>query len=175
VKRAYLFGAAILGAGIAIFYLAQGMTPPDTSLTPSSFSPSDWLISAQSAVQGVLGTISGGILTAQQIAALAIQAGFTGDDAATATAIALAESSGKTGAVGDLTITPGGSIGLWQINLKYHPEYTRDQLLDPQTNANAAFAIYSAAGGFTPWSTYKGGQYQAHLDDASTAIAGLSS
>ena len=174
MKRAYTFGALILGAGVAAFYLLQGMTPPDTSTPSVSFSPSDWLNSAQSAIQGVLGTITGGILTAQQIAALAAQAGFSGDDLVTATAVALAESSGNSGAVGDLTITPGGSIGLWQVNLKYHPEYTRDQLLDPQTNANAAFAIYQAAGNaFTPWSTFKGGQYQAHLDDANAGVAAL--
>ena len=104
-----------------------------------------------------------GRLSFDQLSTLAANAGFSGDDIVTAAAIALAESSGNPVAVGDLNVTPGGSIGLWQINLKAHPQYNSQQLLDPQTNANAAYAIFTAAGGFTPWSTYNGGQYLAYM------------
>jgi hypothetical protein len=98
---------------------------------------------------------SGANLTAQQIAGYAANAGFTGPDLQVAVAVALAESGGNPSVTGDLSITPGGSVGLWQINLKAHPEYTAAQLMDPQTNANAAYAIYAAAGNqFTPWTTY---------------------
>jgi hypothetical protein len=113
---------------------------------------------------GGLGGIVSGKLSQSQIQEYASNAGFSGDDLNTAVAIAMAESSGNPSAVGDLNITPGGSIGLWQVNLKAHPEYTAAQLTDPQTNANAAFAIYSAAGSaFTPWSTYNSGVYKQYL------------
>ena len=105
--------------------------------------------------QGVSGTM--GNLSASQILSYAQAAGFPGDDAIIATAIALAESGGNPEAHGDLTLPGSGSYGLWQIYSKAHPEYGPDftQLYDPQTNANAAFAIYSGRGGaFTDWSTY---------------------
>ena len=106
-------------------------------------------------------------LSPSGIAQVAANAGFQGNDLITAVAIALAESGGNPGVVGDLSLTPGGSVGLWQINLRWHPEYTAAKLVDPQTNANAAFAIYQAAGNsFTPWSTFKNGAYTAHLDEA---------
>lgn len=115
--------------------------------------------------------MNAGRLNASQIAQLAQNAGFSGDDLVTAVAVALAESSGNPGTVGDLSITPGGSIGLWQINLKWHPEYTAAQLVDPQQNADAAFAIYNAAGGsFTPWSTFKTGAYLAYVQQAKQGI-----
>jgi len=112
-----------------------------------------------------------GNLSPQQISQYASNAGFAGEDLITAVAIALAESSGNPGAVGDLDITKGGSVGLWQINLRWHPEYTADSLKDPQVNANAAFAVYSAAGdSFTPWSTYKTGAYLAHMSQAQEGL-----
>lgn len=103
--------------------------------------------------------MSGGNLTYDQISDYASAAGFGSDVLDTMTAIALAESSGNPSAVGDLNITPGGSIGLWQINLKAHPEYTQDELFDPQTNANAAFAVYQSQG-LGAWSTYNNGAYE---------------
>jgi hypothetical protein len=98
------------------------------------------------------------ILSPAQIQGYAAAAGFSGADLPTAVAIALAESSGNPAAY-----NPEGSVGLWQIYLPAHPEYAGANLADPQTNANAAFAIYSTAHGFTPWSTFKSGSYQNHL------------
>lgn len=107
-------------------------------------------------------TPAAGQLTQSQIQSVASNAGFAGDDLLTAAAIAMAESSGNSEAVGDPNL--GISVGLWQINLKAHPEYGPEAALyDPQTNANAAYEIYSAAGGFTPWSTYNSGVYQQYL------------
>lgn len=101
------------------------------------------------------------------IQAYAATAGFTGNDLATAVAIALAESGGNPSAVGDTSLAPanGPSIGLWQINIgsRANPQYASANLADPQTNANAAFALYSARG-FQPWSTYTNGAYQAFLN-----------
>jgi len=104
------------------------------------------------------------LLTFDQLAAYAQKAGFTGDDVNTAAAIAISESSGNPAAVGDLTLPPPPSVGLWQIYLNKHPEYTEAQLKDPQANANAAFAIFKEAGGsFMPWTTYKNRAYLTHL------------
>lgn len=134
-------------------YISEGEAPSFSDLWDS--------------IQGGVTTVTGiGKLNIDEIWTVASNAGFQGDDLATAVAVALAESSGNPNALGDLNITPGGSVGLWQVNLKYHPEYTTDQLRDPQQNANAAFAIYQAAGNsFTPWSTFKNGAYLAHLSD----------
>jgi hypothetical protein len=98
-------------------------------------------------------------LPAAQIQAYAAAAGFGGADLATAVAVALAESSGNPGAIGDA----GNSIGLWQINLPNHPEFAGWNLSDAQTNAIAAFSVYSAARGFTPWSAFKSGAYVAYM------------
>lgn len=114
-----------------------------------------------------------GKLSADQIMVYAQNAGFTGNDLIVAIAVALAESSGNPSAYGDAGIG-AGSFGLWQINSKYHPEYGPDftVLYDPQTNANAAFQVYQAAGNsFSPWSTFKNGQYQANLAAAGSAVA----
>jgi Lysozyme like domain len=102
-------------------------------------------------------------LTAGQIAQYAAAAGFAGGDLVTAVAIALAESNGNPAAYNPETAAGApagqGSVGLWQIFLMMHPEFAGEDLTDPQTNANAAYSIYSIAGGFTPWSTYTSGQY----------------
>lgn len=115
-----------------------------------------------------------GKLNPQQIAALAQNAGFTSNDLATAVAIALAESGGNSSAYNPETAAGAaqgkGSYGLWQIYLTAHPEYTAAQLLDPQTNANAAYSIYQAAGNdFTPWSTYNSGAYMNYAAQATAA------
>jgi hypothetical protein len=60
----------------------------------------------------------------------------------TAVAAAIGESGGNTDAVGD----GGHSHGLWQIYLPAHPQYSEAAMHDPVANANAAYAIYVAAG-----------------------------
>lgn len=105
-------------------------------------------------------------MNAAQILPLAAAAGFTGADLATAVAIALAESSGNPQAYNPEpaagTPTGMGSYGLWQIYLAAHPEFTGLNLYDPQTNAQAAFDVYSHHG-FSQWTTYRNGRYQQYL------------
>ena len=72
-----------------------------------------------------------------QLRELAASVGFPDPDLAAA--IAKAESGGNPNAIGDLTL--GRSVGLWQINLAAHPNYDEASLLDPTTNAQAAFSI----------------------------------
>ena len=108
-------------------------------------------------------------LSRSEIAGYAVQAGFSGQDLDIAVAIALAESGGDPDVLGDLSL--GISVGLWQVNLRWHPEYTEAELRDPQTNANAAYKIYSAAHhSFTPWSTYKSSAYLTHLPPNPAAV-----
>jgi hypothetical protein len=119
----------------------------------------------------VLGSLIGGKLSAADIAGYAQNAGFSGVDLVNAVAVALAESGGDPGAVGDLDLTPGGSVGLWQINLKAHPDLAGLDLTDPQTNANAAYQVYSDAGNsFGPWTTWKTGAYAAYMGAAAGVV-----
>ena len=114
------------------------------------------------------------VLTPAQIAYFAQKAGFSGQDLLIAVAIALAESSGVPNTYNPETAAGApegyGSYGLWQIYLNAHPEYNSENLYDPQTNANAAHDIFSAAGGFSPWSTFNSGAYEAFLGPAQSAI-----
>lgn len=111
-----------------------------------------------------------GKLSFTDLLKLAQNAGFTGQDAINAAAIAQAESGGDPNAYNPETAagTPQdkGSYGLWQIYLNVHPEFEGQNLYDPSTNARAAFKVYSDAGGFTPWSTYNNGKYAVFLASA---------
>lgn len=115
------------------------------------------------------------------IASAAQQAGFQGEDLITAVAIALAESGGDPNIENPETeyfarhgISPippnSSSIGLWQIFRYIHSEFAATDLTDPDLNAEAAFSIYSAAGGFTPWSTYNNQAYLGHLENAAQRV-----
>ena len=78
------------------------------------------------------------VLSAQEIYRYARLAGFSPDQAATMTAIALAESGGNTDAH-----NPRGenSKGLWQINVAAHKDLAGTNLFDPVENARAAFRV----------------------------------
>lgn len=120
------------------------------------------LTAEASAQSGGAGNLIGAImgrLNAQQIAQVAAQAGFQGDDLVTAVAIALAESGGDPNASGD----SGTSIGLWQIHYTVHPEFDPAQLSDPQYNANSAYSIFIARGSFADWSTFTGWTKNGHV------------
>lgn len=117
-------------------------------------------------------------LTAAQVAGYAKAAGWTGQDLAVAVAVALAESGGRTDARGDVALqtgTWGPSIGLWQIRSIKADKGTgrlRDEAanLNPSTNARHAHQLW-ADQGWSPWTTYTGGRYLAHLPAARAAAA----
>lgn len=92
------------------------------------------------------------MMTAAQIYALARAAGFPPVVAVTMTAIALRESAGKADAFNGNASTGDRSYGLWQINmfqglaaerLKLFGLAHAEQLLDPATNAHAAFVLWA--------------------------------
>jgi hypothetical protein len=98
-------------------------------------------------------------LTKGELVKLAREAGFP--DADFAATIALRESGGDPMAELDTrgrTDLPKGtqpehSIGLWQINLLAHPEYTAEELTNPRKNAEAALIISKHGTDWTPWTT----------------------
>jgi hypothetical protein len=117
-------------------------------------------------------------LTAAQVAQVAKDAGWTGQDLVTSVAVCQAESSGWVEAVNPANgVYPPGSpapgsrdFGLWQIDAKglTHPE-----LFDPATNAAKAHAMFLDRG-WKPWVAYTSGSYRSRLEAASVAVASLS-
>jgi hypothetical protein len=103
-------------------------------------------------------------LSLSQLEGIDLQAGWPSQLVPQAAAIEEAESGGNPAAIG-----PGGSWGTFQIQPQYHQGDT--QTTDPLTQAKDALAIYQAAGGFTPWSTYPGAAAP-YLAQAEAAMAG---
>jgi len=82
-------------------------------------------------------------------------------DPALAAAIAMAESGGVPNALAN---TPREySVGLWQINLRAHPQWTREEMADPEQNARAAFILSNGGVDWSPWSAFKSGAYKRYL------------
>ena len=98
-------------------------------------------------------------LSDKQIVALAYGAGFRGNALRQISAIALAESGGKTNAICRNTghgcgAAPGteisSDVGIFQINLKAHG-VTMADALDPGKNAALAWKISNHGKNFGPW------------------------
>ena len=122
---------------------------------------------------------TGGTFNQEEIARAARKAGFPEDKIATMTAIAMAESSGDSAALNDNPNTGDLSYGLWQINMigdlgperrKLFGIKTNEELLDPLTNAKAAYEIYKLQG-YAAWSVYKSGKYRDYMVTAKKASA----
>lgn len=118
-------------------------------------------------------------LKAQDIRNLAHDVGFRGNDEVIATAIALAESKGETTAISPPNADGTQDYGLWQINSSHFNKLslgsfglgviyvTRDNVLQPDTNAKAAYALYAGRGNsFGDWTTYKDGTYKSFMAQA---------
>lgn len=111
-------------------------------------------------------------LSADEIAEVAAAAGFNKSKnmLATAVAVALAESSGRTNAVSPT----GCCIGLWQINVEVHP-YTRKEMEDPAQNAAAAWNISKQGATWKPWDAYTNGSYMGFILQANAAAGKIAS
>jgi hypothetical protein len=134
---------------------------------------------------GIIGQFTGsdsgdknGNLTALEVAQVLYDAGFgVGDELAQtiyAVAIAKAESGWNVRKTSPKNRNGSYDYGLMQIN-SIHGDYNRTQLItSARYNAQAAFAIYKAAGRkFTPWVTWKNGRYQAYVSEAAAAVQQL--
>lgn len=113
-------------------------------------------------------------LTGQQLVALAVSAGVpAGERAQIAAAVALAESGGNVGAIGDCDNPKRGcrSYGLWQINSCPHRDersQVRNNVAALKTapgNAVAMSVISNRGANFRAWSTYQSGAYKAFLKE----------
>lgn len=93
-------------------------------------------------------------MTKAALMSLAARHGFP--DPRLAAAIALAESGGVPGALGD----DRTSVGLWQIHLPSWPQFDHEHMLNPEDNANAAFRISKRGTDWRPWSTFRNGTYK---------------
>lgn len=110
-------------------------------------------------------------LSPAQLYALARNAGLSATAATTATAVALAESGGRSDAVGDVALedgTWGPSVGPWQIRSLKAQTGTggpRDvtRLSDPAFNAASMASISGGGKNFGPWTTYTKGTYKKFL------------
>jgi len=118
-------------------------------------------------------------LKAQQIASLLRNQGVAPEKIPTMTAIALAESGGRTEAFNPVGLDR--SYGLFQVNMhgnlgparmKEFGLKTEQQLFDPATNVRAAKGILNSQG-LGAWSVYKSGKYKEFLPQAQQAAAQL--
>jgi hypothetical protein len=96
---------------------------------------------------------------------LAFDAGFNGDHADVAAAVAMAESGGNPQAVGD----NGTSFGLWQVHTPSHPEFDASRLLEPDYAAHAAYLISKGGADWSPWTTYRTGAYRRFMPGGGAA------
>jgi Lysozyme like domain len=109
-------------------------------------------------------------ITSGEIGRHAHAAGFSGLDLRTAVAVALAESGGNTNARN--LSSREDSRGLWQINVRAHPEFASSNLFDPAMNARAAKAVLNKQG-WGAWSVFKNGKFLLFMPAATGAVAGL--
>ena len=157
LSRMAAVGAASLLAGIV----------PGTAVVPPSVQKTAPVEHQQCQSRSIS---DGDQLSADQLAKLAKDTGFTGDGLVTAVAVALAESSGWTKAV-LVNTNCTKDRGLWQINDYWHPEVSQAQAFDPVSNAKAAFDISDSGSDWSQWSTYLSGDYKNYLDQAKQAVA----
>ena len=108
------------------------------------------------------------IFSEGQVLGIAQEVGLHGNSATIAAAIAMAESGGNTSAENLSSVED--SIGLWQINLKAHPQYTRTAMQDPLQNALAMYSISNGGTNWNPWSTYTNGAYRKYLSSGITPV-----
>ena len=140
---------------------------------PSADGP---LVSSAQALAAGKGTAGqGGQYNLQQMTDLAIQGGFTPENARIMAAISKGESGGNAGID---TVQSGldpnksneYSIGLSQINLQAHGDklsrrgWTEADLRDPVKNMTIAKEVYDEVGSFRPWSVYQKGLHQQYLN-----------
>jgi hypothetical protein len=115
-------------------------------------------------------------LSRSELAKLASDAGFTGDNVNIAAAVALAESGGNPRAYNGKGADR--SYGLMQINMigamgpdrrKTYGLKSNDDLFDPKTNMRVAYGIYKGSG-WKAWTTYTRGTYKQYLDADAPSI-----
>lgn len=76
-------------------------------------------------------------------------------------AIALGESGGDTQATANTSREY--SVGVYQINLKAHPDITEADGRDLKASSAYVYRLSASGSNFQPWTIYKNGDYKHHL------------
>lgn len=114
-------------------------------------------------------------LTDAQLWSVVSGAGWTGEDALKAFAIALAESGGRPDAKNTGNRNGSTDYGLFQINSVHADLLKSGNWQDPTANARMAKKVFDDAHGkFTPWATYNSQSYVRFLSRAQAASSGKS-
>lgn len=129
-------------------------------------------------ISGVSTTVQNpitGSLSYSDLKYLMKAAGFPESEFTIGAAIATAESGRRPG-INNAGTNSNGTIdyGLWQINSVHADLLTGHDPYDPAQNAAMAYVIWKAAGGWTPWSTYNNGAYEAFMAAAGGSPVGTS-
>jgi len=108
-----------------------------------------------------------------QLAALVLEVGWRGEDAAVAVALALAASGGEPALGGPGRDDLGAwGVGLWQLSVLRYPGLSKYDLTEPIVTARAAHALWTVTGGLWDWCpTWQGEVYQEYLQRAREAMA----
>lgn len=114
-------------------------------------------------------------ITPAQVAAVANLAGFRGDALTTAVAVSFAEDGSHDTRAVNHNADGSWDTGLWQINSVHWGQFPQRDLADAQKNAHAAYVISSGGHNWTPWTTYKNGEYRAQVGAANAAITQMRS
>ena len=117
---------------------------------------------------------SGAQMSWEDIAQVAYDVGFRGEDLVIAVALTQPE-SGRVPDINNAGVNTNGTIdyGLWQINTIHNPPIP--QIYDPVTNGQFAYRIYAAGGSgggpfnFRPWSAYNADRHLPYMDVARQA------
>jgi Lysozyme like domain len=153
-----IFLALLIGAKPA----ADAATPPHHKATPPLVLPG-----------------SAARLAPERIYAYGRRAGFSPEEAVTATAIALAESDGRPRAHNPNP--PDDSYCLMQINMlgdlgpqrrAHYRLHSNTDLYDPATCMRVAYGISAEGSNWQPWTTYTRGTYRSYLARAKQAGGG---
>jgi hypothetical protein len=113
--------------------------------------------------------LSGRRYSQAEVKGLLAQAGWPANLIDTMSAIVMAESNGYSCAHN----TSGeNSVGLGQVNLHAHGQYTQAQMCDPIQNLRACYQIYRGrnGGSFRPWGAYTDGRYRRYLGAGGAAV-----
>lgn len=101
------------------------------------------------------------------MATLALRAGFRGQNAATAVAVANAENRSFDSDAINHNKDGSVDVGIWQINSS---NANPDAMKDPQANANEAFRLASSGRGWANWTNYRNRLYLVFLPGAEAAV-----
>ena len=114
--------------------------------------------------------MAGNTISVGTVIAALTAAGFPAAAIPIMVAISYAESGFNT--LANLVTTKEDSVGIFQINLRAHPEVSRACAQDPFCAAKAAYRISSNGTNFTPWTVYTSGAYRQYLPLAGGGAAG---